>query len=76
MTYHTLTGSYIVKPTTEPIFAELVTTVALDDDAAGLFVTLQQDAKDGMQKISLMHEEWPQVRAAINRLMRVCKGGR
>jgi|CXWL01.1.fsa_nt_gi hypothetical protein len=70
--YRTITKALIVLPAGEAIFSELATTVSIDDEAAGPFVVVSQDARDGEQKISLCHEEWPAIREAIERQLAMC----
>ena len=45
------------------------TDISIDDEGAGLFVTLKQ----GVNGISINPEEWPAIRQAVNRMMAVCK---
>lgn len=63
----------IIAPEGAPIFAESVTTVAIDDEDAGEFVTVKQDNGAAAGKISINHEEWPQLREAIDQMIKECR---
>lgn len=71
--YETIQSAVIVLRVGEPIYSEQATTIALDDEAAGLFVTISQEGRDGPGKISFCHEEWPMIRAQIDAMMQVCE---
>ena len=43
MTYETKIHSLIVKPSTEPIFSEQATVISIDDEASGVFFTIEQE---------------------------------
>jgi len=73
MTYETMVSGYLVLPKGEPIYSEQATMIQLEDEAAGLFVVVKQCPNTGEQKISFTHEEWPQIRQAIDRLIKVCR---
>lgn len=72
MKYHLITKSLMVKQINEPIFSNGATEIALEDEAAGLFVVLIQRPDDGEQKVSICKEEWPFIRDAIEQLMEEC----
>lgn len=72
MKYEKITKSYTVKPPDEPIYSEMATEITLDDEAAGLFVSIIQRKGDGEQKVSVCKEEWPVIREAVNNLMETC----
>lgn len=61
-----------ITPDGEPLFSERATDVLIDDEAAGEFVVVEQRA-DGMGKIAIDPDEWPTLRAAINRMVRGCQ---
>lgn len=62
----------VVLPEGESIFSEAATTVQIQDLAAGEFVEVSQTCGD-LGKIWINPEEWPALRAAINRLIRQCE---
>lgn len=64
----------IIAPEGAPIFAESVTTVAIDDEDAGEFVTVKQDNGAAAGKIAISPEDWPALRSAINRMIKECRG--
>ena len=75
MTMHTITGSLIVKPETEPVFSELATTVRIDDEGAGPFVRVVQEGRDDARHgITIDATEWPAIRDAIERMLEVVAG--
>ena len=61
-----------ITPDGEPLFSERATDVLIDDIAAGEFVVVEQRA-DGMGKIAIDPDEWPTLRAAINRMVKGCQ---
>lgn len=67
--FTTITKGLIVLPEGEPIFSERATTVELADEAAGLYVEVSQE---GRRKIAIEPEEWPALRAAIDKMIEFC----
>jgi len=71
--YQVVTKSVIVVPEGEPIFSELATTVAIEDEAAGAFVIISQTSdniKPG--EIRICTEEWPTLQGVIEDAIRRC----
>lgn len=66
---------WTVGPETEPIFSENQTAVEIVDEAAGEFVEVSQTDRegDGIGKISFSPDEWPAIRAAIDKAVKLCK---
>lgn len=62
----------VVCPPGEPLFSDSATTVQIKDEAGGEFVEVSQDAP-GQGKVWINPEEWPTLRAAINRLIKQCR---
>jgi len=62
-----------VHPKSEPIFSEMATTVSIIDEAEGEFVLVEQLARTDMGKIAIATEEWPVLRAAIDRMIKECR---
>lgn len=62
----------VVAPVNDPMFSEMATTVEIADDAAGKFVEVSQSAP-GLGEIAINPEEWPSIRAAINRMIKHCR---
>ena len=60
----------VVVPEGKPIFDELVTEVAIDDDVGGEFLTLTQEDEDGRRTLKFDLEEWPAIVRAGNRMLR------
>ena len=68
----TLIGSMIVLPEGQPIYSEMATTVRLQDEAAGPFVEVEQHGRADIGKIAIDPEEWPTLRAAIDKMIEAC----
>jgi len=65
----TITSALTVLPAGESILSEQATLVELVDEAAGPFLAVTQDR--GAVRID--PDEWPALRAAINRMVRVAR---
>lgn len=65
----------VVLPDGEPVFSEHATEIEIQDEAGGEFVVVRQvhDGSNGANEIRLTDEEWPMVRAAIDRMMARCQ---
>lgn len=63
----------LVVPEGEPVFSEEATTVEIEDEAGGEYVIVSQHGRIDLGKICINPEEWPALRAAINRLVRDCE---
>ena len=63
----------LVIPEGDPLFSEMATTVEIEDEAAGEFVVVSQDARTD-KGIVINPEEWPALRAAINQMIEQCEG--
>lgn len=53
---------------------ETATRIRLDDEGAGAFVVVEQDANQDSGKVAITPEEWPEIRAAIDAMMKIAKG--
>lgn len=56
--------SWIVKPKGADLFADAVTRITRDDEAAGQFLLISQDRSEAGQ-IAISIEEWPAIKQAI-----------
>jgi hypothetical protein len=66
--------SIVVNKPGEPIFSETATTISIEDDAAGEYVTVCQNTDAGGDgKFSINPEEWPAMRRAINKMIKECR---
>lgn len=63
----------VVVPANEPLFSERATAVEIVDESAGELVEVEQHGDVSLGKIQINPEEWPALRAAINRLVRDCR---
>lgn len=70
--YITRTTQLTVLPKDDATYSELATTITITDYAAGEFVVVAQD-NDDYGKIAINPEEWPNLRAAINRMIKECR---
>ena len=70
--YVTRTTQFIVAPKGHNTFSEDATTITITDDAGGEFVVVEQNTAD-YGKIAINPEEWPALRAAINRMVKECR---
>lgn len=61
-----------ITPDGGPLFSNQATNVLIDDVAAGEFVVVEQNV-EGMGKIAIDPDEWPMLRAAINRMVKGCR---
>ena len=68
----TLTTKLCVVPSGKPIYDEAATTVGLDDEGGGLFVVIRQEESLSTNEVKINPEEWPTIRAAVNRMVREC----
>ena len=71
----TLTARLCVVPSGKPIYDEAATTVGLDDEGGGLFVTIRQEENLSTNEVKINPAEWPAIRAAVNRMVRECAKG-
>ena len=69
MTYETRTTKIIVGVKGEQIFDDSVTEIEIVDEAAGEFLEISQDD----QRLRFDKEEWPHVRAAIEKMFKLCR---
>jgi DNA-binding protein YbaB len=69
----TRTTQLTVMPKGEATYSELSTTITIEDEAAGEFVTVEQHGHTDLGKIAINPEEWPMLRAAINRMVKECR---
>jgi len=70
--YKTRTTQIMVHPADSQILSEMVTTVSIDDEGGGEFVKVEQ-VNTG--SILINPDEWPELRAAIDRMIAECEGG-
>lgn len=68
-TYEERLMKIMVAPVGEATFSELSTFIEIVDEAAGEFVRVEQE--DGA--VNITPEEWPAVRAAIDRMIGLCR---
>ena len=72
--YETRVISKAMMAKGEPIYAEMTTTVSIDDEAGGEFIVINQP-KDRMKpgEIQISPEEWPMLRALIDEMIGECR---
>ena len=62
-----------ILPEGEPIFSEMATTVKIEDEAAGAFISIQQSDNLDKGKVNFDEKEWPMVKEAVEELLKVCE---
>lgn len=65
--------SVVVAPEGEAIFSESATVVRIDDEGGGEYVVVDQDSIPGRGNVAINPEEWPDIRDAIERMMKECR---
>lgn len=60
----------LILPKGDPIFSERMTAIEIEDEAAGEYVKVTQDG----EKVCFDPDEWPAVRAEIDRAIGECRG--
>lgn len=73
MKYESRITRITVAPEKEPLFSELATTITIDDEAAGEFVTIEQNIDSAKGVISIDPNHWPAIRDAIDRMIKECR---
>lgn len=63
----------VVAPEGATTFDERATTVEIEDEAAGEFVTVHQVNDDKDAKVAIDPAEWPALREAIDRMIAECR---
>ncbi len=75
MNYITRVKTLVVGPENEPLFSERQTEVSITDEAGGEYVVLTQSGRICEEnEIAINPEEWPELRSAIDRMVKECKG--
>lgn len=65
-----------VGPAGAPVFSEEVTEVIIVDESVGEFVEVRQSHSSESGVVQIDRSEWPALRAAINKAMRMCRGSK
>ena len=77
MKYETRTLKIAIIPEGEPIFSEGVTTVEILDEAGGEFLKVNQQHtsadEDSRQSILIDPEDWPHIKAGIEKMIKECR---
>ena len=69
MKHETRTTKIIVGVKGEQLFCESITEIEIIDEAAGEFIEIRQDD----EKLRFDADEWVHVRAAINKMFKLCR---
>lgn len=64
----------IVRPVGGELEGDRATQVDLCDEGGGCFVSVTQHGDDGSMSVRIAPEEWPALRRAINRMMKIAEG--
>lgn len=73
MSMETRITSLIVLPEGEALFSERATVVRIEDEAGGEYVVVSQESVPGRGNIAINPEEWPELREAIDRMVKECR---
>ncbi len=65
--------SVVVAPEGEAIFSESATVVRIDDEGGGEYVVVSQEGVPGRGNVAINPEEWPDIRDAIDRMVKECR---
>lgn len=68
----TITTQHRVIPSGKTMDDEGVTIIGMADEGGGAFVTVRQEEQLNSNEIRIDPDEWPAVRAAVNRMVREC----
>ena len=74
MSMETRITSLIVLPEGEALFSERATVVRIEDEAGGEYVVVSQESVPERGNIAINPEEWPELREAIDRMVKECRG--
>ena len=68
--YETRITRLTVNRLKEPIFSDLATHIEIEDEAAGEFILIRQQADNAKAGVvNITAEEWPHIKAAIEQLL-------
>lgn len=73
--YETRVISLVVKPVKEPNFSELATTISIDSEGSGEFITIKQQGRNDENVVGIDPCEWPLIKEAVERLLADCREG-
>ena len=71
--YETRTTRIVVLRKGAEIFDESATTIEIVDESGGEFLTISQSHTDAHSSLKIDPQEWPHIRAAIDRLAAECR---
>ena len=74
MSYETRTTKVTVLFKGEPLFHESATEVEIVDEAEGEFLEVSQNGEPFSGKIRIDVYEWPALKAAIDKMIKECRG--
>lgn len=72
LTYETRIITMIVLPKGDSLYSERATKIYITDESAGEFITVSQ-LSDVNGEVRITPEEWPDIRAAIDKLAGDCR---
>jgi hypothetical protein len=73
MNFETRTLKIAVVPNGKPIFDNQVTEIEIVDEAAGEFLEISQCNDSNQGKIAICKNEWPEIRSAIDKMIKECR---
>ncbi len=70
----TLITQVVVVEDGEVLHHDSATTITIEDEAAGEFVTISQHIDEGVMTLKVDPAEWPTLRDAIDMMISKCRG--
>lgn len=71
--YTTRTQSLIVMPEGDSLFSEMATTITIEDDGGGEFLSVEQTGVSAAGRIHIDKIEWVALRDAIEKMLAECR---
>ena len=74
MKYKTRNTRTVIAPEGEPVFSERATSISIEDAAAGEHLAVAQCRDDNAPGIQIDADEWPALKAAIDKMFKEIEG--
>ena len=76
MEYEVKTTEKVVKPKGEQVFSINATTIRIEDEVAGEFVTLSQSGDEKENTIAIEKEDWELIKGVVDEMMKTVEAGK
>lgn len=70
--YKTRVTRIVVLPEGDPLYSEMATEISIEESGVE-FVEVEQCGRTDVGKIQINPDEWPNIRTAINRMIKECR---